>query len=187
MKLTEDQILDIVTIGEAKAIQQNAKSKLYLIDKEPKEEKDGEDTYKELGFLIEFRPEPEKVTKGLSTVILDTFEICQWWAKLVEGKWVQDHLEMGLTEFLGNNIEWKDRDYNLWVSKKTYESWEPFAKDMGITELVTISTKVPKPFSLKFQKFCEASGETPSWRLRMLIEDYLTEKIKDQGRLLLFS
>ena len=189
MKLTREQIEDILTLGEAKAAQQNKKLSLYLLDEHPTEEEFEENaTIKTLGYIFEFRPYPERVYRGLGSINYDEIEIFDYWQVTRDGEKEnpEEGLPIAFTDLIdgGNIIE---REYIIKYGDQKYASWEPFSKAYGVTELATFSTKIPRPLAIRLQKICEEQGETPSWRIRTLIQKYLTEQIKERVRNVLFE
>jgi len=190
MKLTTEQFEDILTIGEAKAAAQNRKFRVYLLDENPAEEKDGSEgtVYKELGYVFEFRPEREEASWGISHVEYSEVEIFDYWQTTRDDKPEPPEvgLPIGYIEFLQDRKP-TEHDYTIVYEKQRYASWEPFARALGITELTTIATKIPRPLALRLQKICEENGETLSWRTRLLIQEYLTEQIEQKARRVLFE
>lgn len=190
LKIGFEQLEDILVVGEARAAQRNEKFKVYLLREKPIEEKlDYGSPYRGLGFYIQFRPEKEMVTRGLFDVEADESEIFDYWQTKEEGElWKKGELIVGFMELLKERRdEVENVGFILKVDGKTYASWEPFAKDFGITELVPIATKVPKALAIKLQKITEEEGETPSWRIRLLIQEYLQEQIRDRVRRVMFE
>jgi len=61
-----------------------------------------------------------------------------------------------------------------------FEDWEHLARYMGITDLVVLSTKVPKRVAQKFQ-FYATQSTTVSEKLRSLVYDYTIKEIKDNA------
>jgi hypothetical protein len=190
MKLTSEQIEDILAIGEAKAALQNKKHRVYLLDENPMEDTEVEEntTYENLGYVFEFRPEPEQISRGFSTVTYHEIELFYYWQTTKDGQTEQPEvgLPIGYTEFLQDRKP-AEREWVIKYDGQKYASWEPFAKSYGITELVTFATKIPRPLAIRLQKTCEEQGETPSWRIRLLIQNYLTEQIETRARRVLFE
>jgi len=54
--------------------------------------------------------------------------------------------------------------------------WDELAKELGISELVVISTKVPKVIARRFEYFSERKG-TKSEELRKLVIQYVKESM----------
>lgn len=191
MKLKLDQIEDILIVGEAKAAQQNRKLDLYLLRTEAEvEDAEWEDgtKYRNLGFQVTFRPAKEKVRIGISELTAQESEVYDLWETSKDGKeWKREHgLAISYSDLIERRAEFEDEDY-LIESGKTYSSWDYFAKDFGITALVPVSTKVPKPLAVKLDRITREEGETPSWRVRLLIQEYLEEKIADRVRRVMFA
>ena len=65
------------------------------------------------------------------------------------------------------------------------ENWEEFAKEVGISELVAITTKVPKTIARRFEFFANQSSNK-SAKLRGLVIDYVREQWKEQADNLVF-
>lgn len=199
MKITKEQFEDIIAVGEAKAAVEDKKISLLILHEKPNEDTDTETekdnagneikvTYRYLGFLFEFRPRPERVSRGFSettyneSAFFDFFTI-----KRGDQDWddPERSLELGYMDFLQRNPQ--DSEVLLQFNGQKYASWEPFAKVFGINELVMFGTKIPRALAVKLTRICEEEGETPSWRIRLLIQEYLTEKIKDRVRQVLFE
>lgn len=192
MKLTKEQFEDIITVGEAKAAAENKKLTLQLNRETPELDEEIEEgkTFRSLGYILEFRPKPERVSRGLSEQIYQESEIIDYWdvKEKEELGWgtPETGSPIGFMPFIGD-YHGLDDSYIIRFAGQKYASWEPFAKAFGITELVTFATKIPRALAVKLQRICEEEGETPSWRIRLLIQEYLTEKIKDRVRQVLFE
>lgn len=192
MKITQEQFEEVLTVGEAKAAQMDKMFSIRMnrteVNQEETEENGEKEITKYLGFIFEFRPQVEEVSHGFSTRTMHESEIFDYWETSSDGKeWYEEKgFGLGFYEFIDS---WKAPEIDLIIvyNKQKYASWEPFAKAFGITELVTISTKIPKALSIKLQKICEEEGETPSWRTRLLIQEYLTERIKERVRRVMFE
>ena len=61
-----------------------------------------------------------------------------------------------------------------------FEDWEHLARYMGITDLVVLSTKVPKRVAAKFQYYATMST-TVSEKMRSLVYEYVKQEIKDNA------
>lgn len=66
------------------------------------------------------------------------------------------------------------------VGDEEFEDWDHLARYMGITDLVVLSTKVPKRVAQKFQYYATKST-TISEKLRSLVYDYVMQEIKDNA------
>jgi len=195
MKLTKEQFEDLITVGEAKAAAQNGKLTLQLnyetprldVEEETEDNEKIKKTYRQLGYIFEFRPKTERVSRGFSEFTYQESEIFDFYDVEAKGEWsqVEKGLNIGFIDFLSREPE--KNDFLIRFENQKYASWEPFAKAFGITELVTFATKIPRALAVKLTRICEDEGETPSWRIRLLIQDYLTEQIKDRVRQVLFE
>jgi hypothetical protein len=195
MKITQEQFEDIITVGEGKAAATNEKFSMKFMktemlpstDYEVEKDDEGKEirvAYYTPGFIIDFRPETQEDYR-------DTYhESMIYPLSIREENGVKSDpeklLSLGFLDFV-TNWDVLTTDFIITYNSQKYASWEPFAKAFGITELVTIATKVPKPLAIKLQKICEEEGETPSWRTRLLIQEYLTERIKERVRRVMFE
>jgi hypothetical protein len=191
LKLTKEQFEDIITIGEAKAAAENKKLILQLIIENPTVEVDevAKQSFRNIAYILEFRPKPEEVSRGISMITYDESTIFDYYeVKEGDAEWqsAEKGLAVGFAEFI-NERKSTENDYILRFGEQKYASWEPFAKAFGITELVTFATKIPRALAVKLTRICEEEGETPSWRIRLLVQEYLTVKIKDRVRQVLFE
>ncbi len=178
MKLTKEQFEDILTTGEAKSAAENKEFKVHLVRESPKLNKDVDTTktFRYLGYIFFFTPGTD-------------FAIKEYWDTQTHGEdtW-SDAEAMDWNEPLDDFYsEALPMDFLISYKGQRYASWDPFAKTFGITELVTFATKIPRPVATRFQRVCESDGETPSWRIRLLIQEYLMENIKDRARQVLFE
>jgi len=62
---------------------------------------------------------------------------------------------------------------------KVFTDWEELAKVLGISELVTLATKVPKVVARRFMFFANEEGGRSSV-LRSLVYDYVKKKMIEQ-------
>lgn len=91
--------------------------------------------------------------------------------KEVEGKELKARLSMG---------------YHLGKCQyKVYEDWEKLAKVLGISELVTVATKIPKTVAKRFEMFADEKSDRSSV-LRELVYDYVKKKMIEQAGSLMF-
>ena len=190
MKLTKEQLEDIITVGEAKAAAGDKQIDLYLLYEGVKAEGPDEDgeKYSYLGYKLEFRPKPERINRSFSSVERDETTILDYYDSTTKGEWNSPEvgLAVGFAEWIKDRNPEKP-DFIIKYAEQKYASWEPFARAFGITGLVTFATKIPRALAVKLTRICEDEGETPSWRIRMLLQDYLTEQIKDRVRQVLFE
>lgn len=64
---------------------------------------------------------------------------------------------------------------------ETFEDWDHLARYMGITDLVVLSTKVPKRIAEKFTYYTTKST-TVSNQLRQMVYDFVVESIKENAK-----
>ena len=178
MKITKEQFEDIITVGEAKAAAEGNDLKLHLVRETPNlnEEIENNKTFRYLGYIVLFTPETD-------------YTIKEYFDTQIHGEkeWSDaSSFEFGDTLNVFVN-EVKKIDFLISYKGTRYASWEPFAKAFGITELVMFGTKVPKALAVRLTRLCEGQGETPSWRIRLLIQEYLEETIKNRARQVMFE
>jgi hypothetical protein len=65
-------------------------------------------------------------------------------------------------------------------SDEKFEDWEHLARYMGITDLVVLSTKVPKRIAEKFQYYA-TQETTVSSKLRELVYGFVVSSIKENA------
>lgn len=178
MKLTSEQFDDMIATGEAKTVKTEARIDIYLIHREDPEIWEQDDETKKptkwgqsLGYIIEFYPDEDMKTR------------LYYQTKTEEnGEWEPEiGLEIGVSE-----IDF-ETDFTIIYRKQTYNSWESFATAFGITELIPFATKLPTPVAKRFKKICGNNGETPSSRIRSLVEAYIEEKIRSEVRRVMFE
>lgn len=92
--------------------------------------------------------------------------------KQIEGK------ELKARIFLGRSVG--EEKYQV------YEDWETLAKTLGISELVTLATKVPKTVAKRFAMFANQKGDRSSV-LRKLVYDYVKNQMVEQAETLMFK
>ena len=63
---------------------------------------------------------------------------------------------------------------------ETFEDWDHLARYMGITDLVVLSTKVPKRIAEKFHYYTTKTT-TDSANLRKMVYDYVVAQIKENA------
>ena len=61
-----------------------------------------------------------------------------------------------------------------------FEDWDHLARYMGITDLVVLSTKIPKRVAQKFQYYA-TTDTTVSEKLRSLVYEYVIQETKDNA------
>ena len=90
-------------------------------------------------------------------------------------------------------IEGKELAARIWVGKKAghdeyqgFTNWEDLAKAIGISELVTLATKVPKTIAKRFTVFANQRSDRSSI-LRQLVYDYVKQQIIEQADSLMFK
>lgn len=64
--------------------------------------------------------------------------------------------------------------------EEQFTDWAHLARYMGITDLVVLSTKVPKTIAKKFEYYATKEG-TQSEKLRRLVYDYVISCIKENA------
>ena len=89
-------------------------------------------------------------------------------------------IELSQKHDLVAEISLYDKDGRYMFKDETFEDWEHLARYLGISELVAISTKVPKNVAKKFDYYATMTG-TKSEVLRNLVYDYVKEAIKDNA------
>lgn len=176
----------MIATGEARAVKERGKIKVYLLIANPTIEDEGDGRFKTLGNVFEFRPEPEEVNEGISRVTYGTTEVFPLWENEEKEKWVQVRgFSMGLADYYSFLKE--DPDLVIQYNKEKYAAWDAFATAFGITELESFGTKLPRPVAVRLRRLCIEMNETPSWRLRLLVEEYLEARVKVEARRILFE
>lgn len=66
-----------------------------------------------------------------------------------------------------------------------YDDWTKLADAMGISEMVTLTTKVPKNVARRFTIFANETGSV-SERIRKLVYDYTRQYMADNSKKLIF-
>jgi hypothetical protein len=69
---------------------------------------------------------------------------------------------------------------------KTYYAWNKLADALGISELVTVATKIPKNVAKRFELFANENGGR-SLVLRTLVYGYVEKQIKQNAESLMFK
>ncbi len=105
---------------------------------------------------------PDENSKSLS---IETF------LKAVEGR------ELKARYFLG----WEGGKQNY----RYYDDWTKLADAMGVSQMVVLTTKVPKNVAKRFTVFANETGST-SERLRKLVYDYVKEYLAENSGKLMF-
>jgi len=118
------------------------------------------------GKIYSYTPPPKGQEDGTSTLVSeDTF------LEAVKGE------ELKARYFIG----WaKDKE-----QYRYYRAWEELAAAMGVSEMVALTTKVPKNVAKRFNLFANEEG-TVSETLRKLVYRYVKEYMKDNAEHLLF-
>lgn len=67
-----------------------------------------------------------------------------------------------------------------------YDEWEDFARVIGVTRMVVISTKVPEIIAKRFDFFADEHGQSTASQLRRVVYDYVEEEWKEKAGDLIF-
>ena len=67
------------------------------------------------------------------------------------------------------------------VGDEEFKDWDHLARYMGITDLVVLSTKVPKRIAEKFTYYVTKTDDTVSHKVRELIYNFVVESIKENA------
>ena len=110
----------------------------------------------------------------------------------IEHRYSERYDDRPLSEFFNaiNNVELKAR---IFVGRRCgkeeyieYTDWNKLAKALGVSDLVTVATKIPKVVAKRFELFANQRADRSSV-LRKLVYDYVKKQMIDQAEDLMFK